>query len=298
MEGSVLTKVVIPIALAIIMFGVGLVLTMADFRRVALMPKPVVVGLACQTVLLPIVCYCLVVAFGLPPEYGVGLMILAASPGGATANIFSHLANGDVALNITLTATNSLLSLVTLPLVVGLSLRGLMDAERSIPLPLDKLFQTFAIVLVPVAIGMLVRAKKPHVADRLNKPMRTLAFVVLLVLITGAIAKDREKVLEGFRLVGLPALTFNLLSLAVGYVVPLVLKLPQRQAVAIGMEIGLHNAGLAIAVAATVLENLKMTVSPIIYSIMMFFTAGAFGFLVGRGRQPESAPEAPEKILA
>jgi BASS family bile acid:Na+ symporter len=214
-------------------------------------------------------------------------MILAASPGGATANIFSNLARGDVALNITLTATNSILALVSLPLIVGLSLRGLMGAERSIALPLDKLLQTFAIVLIPVGAGMLVRAKRPALANRLNKPMRTLAFAVLMGLILAAIAKDRQKVLEGFRLVGLPALTFNLVSLAVGYLVPLALKLPKRQAIAIGMEIGLHNAALAIAVATNVLDNVSMSVSPIIYSIMMFFTAGAFGLWVGRGMNAE-----------
>ena len=120
MEGNFLTKVVIPIALAFIMLGVGFGLTMADFRRVAVMPRAVLVGLFCHTVLLPIACYGIVVAFGLPPELGVGLMILAATPGGASANIFSHLAHADVALNVTLTATNSLLSLLTLPLTVEL----------------------------------------------------------------------------------------------------------------------------------------------------------------------------------
>jgi BASS family bile acid:Na+ symporter len=297
MEGSVLTKVVIPIALAVIMLGVGLALTVADFRRVALMPKPVFVGLSCQTLLLPLIGYGVVLAFGLPPEFGVGLMILAASPGGATANVFSHLARGDVALNITLTATNSLLSLLSLPIIVELSLRGLMGAERSIPLPLDKLLQTFAIVLIPVGIGMIVRAKKPEFAERLSKRLRLLAFVVLVVLISGAITKDREKVVEGFQLVGPAALTFNLLSLGIGYWVPLSLKLPKPQGIAIAMEIGLHNAALAIAVASTVLENVEMTVSPIVYSILMFFTAAAFGFLIGRGKAVP-ATAAPAKGLA
>ena len=134
MEGNFVTKVVIPIVLGFIMLGVGFSLTVADFRRVAVMPRAVIVGLFCQTVLLPIACYGIVVAFDLPPELGVGLMILAASPGGATANIFSHLAHGDVALNITLTATNSILSVVSLPIIVGLSLSGLMGAERTISL--------------------------------------------------------------------------------------------------------------------------------------------------------------------
>jgi len=295
MEGNLLTKVGIPIVLGIIMLGVGFSLTVADFRRVAVMPRAVIVGLFCQTVLLPIVCYGIVVAFGLPPEFGVGLMILAASPGGATANIFSHLAHGDVALNITLTATNSILSLLSLPIIVGLSLHGLMGTERSIELPLDKLVQTFAVVLVPAGTGMLVRVRKPALADRLNKPMRKLAFALLLALIAGAIAKDRDKVLEAFQLVGLPVLVFNVVSLGVGYLVPLALKLPKRQAIAIGMEIGLHNGALAIAVATTVLENVTMSTPPIIYSIIMFFTAAAFGFLAGRGMKDEPATEEPEK---
>ncbi len=173
---------------------------------------------------------------------------------------------------------------MSLPIIVELSLRGLMGAERSIPLPLDKLFQTFAIVLVPVGVGMIVRAKSPDFAERASKRLRVVAFIVLVVLIGGAITKDREKVLEGLVLVGPAALTFNLLSLGIGYWVPLALKLPKPQGIAIAMEIGLHNAALAIAVASTVLGNVKMTVTPIIYSIMMFFTAAVFGFLVGRGR--------------
>ncbi len=291
MEGSFLTNVVMPIALGVIMLGLGLGLTLADFRRIAVMPRPVLIGLFCQTILLPLACYGIVRAFGLPAELAVGLMLLAAAPGGASANVFSHLANGDVALNITLTATNSLLSLLSLPVIVGLSLRTFMGEGKDIPLPLDKVIQTFAIVLVPVAIGMAIRARKPGFAERLSKPMRTAAFVFLLVVIGGALAKDGSKVLPAFRQVGVPALVFNLISLSVGYLVPRAFRLPKKQAIAIGMEIGIHNGTLAIAIATGVLQNPTMALPPAIYSLIMFFTAAAFGFAISR-RAEEPPPVA------
>ncbi len=295
MEGSFLTNVVMPLALGVIMLGLGLGLTVADFRRIVVMPRPVVIGLFCQTILLPLVGFGIVRAFGLPPELGVGLMLLAAAPGGASANVFSHLAHGDVALNITLTATNSILSLVSLPLIVGLSLRTLMGEGRDIPLPLDKVIQTFAVVLIPVAIGMAVRARKPAFAERMSKPLRTAAFVFLLIVIGGALAKDGSKVIPAFKLVGVPALVFNLVSLGVGYLVPRAFRLPKKQAIAIGMEIGIHNGTLAIAVATGVLQNPTMALPPAIYSLIMFFTAAAFGFAMGRRVEEEEArPAAAE----
>lgn len=292
MEGNFLTNVVMPIALGVIMLGLGLGLTIQDFRRIVVMPRPVLIGLFCQTVLLPAGCYGIVRAFGLPPELAIGMMLLAASPGGASANVFSHLAHGDVALNITLTATNSVLSLVSLPLLVGLSMKAFLGSSEAIPVPLDKVIQTFAIILVPVAIGMAVRAKQPAFAERLSKPVRTLAFVFLIVVIIGALAKDGSKVLPAFATVGVPALAFNVLSLGVGYFVPRAFKLPKRQAVAIGMEIGIHNGTLAIAIATSVLKRPDMAVPPAIYSLIMFFTAAAFGIFMARRTEPAPGPAA------
>jgi BASS family bile acid:Na+ symporter len=172
MQQSVITAVFLPLALGIIMLGLGLSLTIADFRRVIFYPKAVIVGLLCQTILLPAACYGIAKASGLPPALAVGLMLLAASPGGPTANLFSHLAKGDVALNITLTATNSLLSLFTLPLIVNFSLEAFYGTGKSIPLQFDKVLQVFAIVLIPVSIGMLIHAKKPGASKSLEKPSK------------------------------------------------------------------------------------------------------------------------------
>lgn len=297
MQSNVITAVFLPLALGVIMLGLGLSLTLADFRRVVVYPRAVFIGLACQMLILPAVCFGIARGFGLPPELAVGLMLLAASPGGATANLFSHLAKGDVALNITLTAVNSLLSLFALPFIVNLSLEAFMGAGKAIPLQFDKVIQVFAIVLIPVSIGMLVRAKKPAVANRLDKPVRILSAVFLLLVIVSAVLKERANLGEFFRQVGLAALAFNLASMTVGYFVPLLARVERRQAIAIGMEIGIHNGTLAIAIASSplLLNNSTMAIPPAIYSLIMFFTAGAFGWLVSRRAAEPVAAAAPEE---
>lgn len=287
MESNFLTAVLMPIALGVIMLGLGLSLTLEDFKRVVLIPKPVFIGLLCQMLLLPAVCFAIASGFDLPPALAVGLMLLSASPGGATANLFSHLAKGDVALNITLTAVNSILSLVTLPFIVNYSLVHFMGEGKVLPLQFDKVVQVFAIVLVPVGIGMAIRARNTAFATRLERPVKLLSAVFLVLVIAAAIAKERAHILGYFQQVGLAALAFNLVSMAVGYFVPLIARLPRRQAIAIGMEIGIHNGTLAIAIASTptLLNNTTMAIPPAIYSLIMFFTAAAFGYLVNRGRQ-------------
>jgi BASS family bile acid:Na+ symporter len=283
MESSPLVAVFLPVALGIVMFGLGLSLTLADFKRVITFPKPVIVGLACQMLVLPVVCFAIAKATDLPPELAVGLMLLAASPGGATANLFSHLAHGDVALNVSLTAVNSVLSLLTLPLIVNFAMESFMGAGQYIPMQLDKIVQVFAIVLVPVAIGMTIRNKRPDFAERSAKPVRILSAVVLLLVVAGVVAKERAHIGDYFQQVGVAALAFNVASMAVGYFVPRLLGITERQAIAIGMEIGIHNGTLAIAIAGpTVLNNSTMAIPPAIYSLIMFFTAAAFGWVVAR----------------
>ena len=289
MQSSILTTIFLPVALGIIMLGLGLSLTIADFKRVVVYPKAVFIGLLCQMLLLPVVCYGLAVGFGLPPELAVGLMLLAASPGGATANLFSHLAKGDVALNITLTAVNSLLSLLTLPLIVNFALTAFMGEGKVLPLQFDKVIQVFAIVLIPVGIGMLIRSRRPQVADSLDKPVRITSAVFLILVIAATILKERAIIGDAFVAVGPAALCFNLASMGVGYFLPRVLRLDKRQSIAIGMEIGIHNGTLAIAIASTptLLNNSTMAIPPAIYSLIMFFTAAAFGWLVNRSRKDD-----------
>ncbi len=286
MQSSIITTVFLPAALGVIMLGLGLSLTIADFKRVVLYPRAVIIGLTCQMLLLPVICYGLAVGFALPPALAVGLMLLSASPGGATANLFSHLAKGDVALNITLTAVNSALSLFTLPLIVNFALTRFMGDGKDLPLQFDKVVQVFALVIIPVTIGMLIRWKRPQVADRLDRPVRLLSAVFLALIVLAALIKERDTVGESFMLVGPAALCFNLASMGVGYFLPRILRLGKRQSIAIGMEIGIHNGTLAIAIASgpTLLNNSTMAIPAAIYSLIMFVTAAAFGYLVNRTR--------------
>lgn len=282
MTADPLLTLFLPIALGIIMLGLGLSLTLADFARVVKFPKPVLIGLSCQLLLLPVVCFFLAKAFGLAPALAVGLMLLAASPGGTTANLYSHLAHGDVALNITLTAVNSVIAVLTMPLIVNLSLAYFMEGDQALPLQFTKVVQVFVIVLGPVAIGIWIRSRFPGFAAGMEKPVKIISALFLLIIIILAVVKDWQTFVDYAPLVGGAALAFNLISLAVGYWVPRLCKLSLRQSIAIGMEIGIHNGTLAIALALSpmLLNNATMSIPAAIYSIIMFFTAAAFGWWV------------------
>ena len=284
MESSIITTLLLPIALGIVMLGLGLSLTVADFARVVRYPKAVLIGLFIQTVVLVAGAYVIARLAALPPELAVGLMLLAASPGGATANIYSHLAHGDVALNITLTAINSLLALVTLPLIVDAALVHFLGQDQYVPPPTRKVIEVAAIIVLPVLIGMALRAGLPKVAAALEKPIRLFAVLVLVAVIGAAIVAEWERLPGFIAAVGAACLAFNLLSMAIGYGLPRWLNLPRSQAIAISMEIGIHNGTLAIFIALTVLQNATLSVPAAVYSIIMFVTASAFTFWLNRGR--------------
>jgi BASS family bile acid:Na+ symporter len=284
MESSIITTLLLPIALGIVMLGLGLSLTVADFARVVRYPKAVLIGLFIQTVVLVAGAYVIARLAALPPELAVGLMLLAASPGGATANIYSHLAHGDVALNITLTAINSLLALVTLPLIVDAALMHFLGQDQYVPPPTRKVIEVAAIIVLPVLIGMALRAGLPKVAAALEKPIRLFAVLVLVAVIGAAIVAEWERLPGFIAAVGAACLAFNLLSMAIGYGLPRWLHLPRSQAIAISLEIGIHNGTLAIFIALTVLQNATLSVPAAVYSIIMFVTASAFTFWLNRGR--------------
>lgn len=290
MQATLLTNLLLPLALGIIMFGLGLGLTLEDFRRVARYPRAVLTGLTLQVLVLPWAAFALALGFGLPAELAVGLLLLAASPGGATANIYSHLARGDVALNITLTAINSLLCLLTLPVILNLALEYFLGAGQYVPPPTRKVIEVAVIIVLPVLLGMVVRAKAPGFAARAEKPLRLLSVLVLALLVAAAVAQEWNTLLTYFAVVGLACLLFNLISMGVGYAAPLALKLPRRQAIAIAMEIGIHNGTLAIFIALNVLQNAAMSVPAAVYSLLMFVTAAVFAWRVARNRAgPEPA---------
>ena len=273
---AALVNIFLPASLAFIMFGLGLTLTIEDFTRVMRFPKSVILGLVCQMFILPALAFGLCYVFALPAEISIGLMILAASPGGVTANLFSHLANGDVALNLTLTAINSVLAAITLPLFVNFALAHFSGDDKSIGLQFSKVLEVFLIVLIPVAIGMWIHKIKPSFAQKMDKPVRLFSFLVLLIIVSAAIVKEHQQLANSFGEVGMAVFTFNILSLGVGYALPILAKVKHREAIAISMEVGIHNGTLAIYVALSLLNSFALALPAAIYSIMMFFTAAIF----------------------
>ncbi len=269
-------------ALAIVMLGLGLSLAVEDFRRLREHPKAVVLALVLQVVLLPGTAYLLIVAFGMEPLYAVGLMLLAASPGGVSANLFSHLFGGNVALNISLTAINTVLSIISLPLIANWAIAAFVQSGQVVPLQFGKIVEVMGIVLLPVGLGMLVRAKSPGWAAQLDKPMKIFSAVVLAAFSIIAIAKEWQALSTSFASIGPVVLAFNVISLLAGYYLSRAIGLNQGMATAISFEIGIHNSSLAIFVALSVLGSFQLALPAAVYSVSMYLTATLFGFLVLR----------------
>ena len=270
-------------ALALVMFGLGLSLSLDDFRRLARHPKAVFIALGLQVVLLPLVCFAIARALGLSPVFAVGLMLLAASPGGISANLFSHLFGGNVAMNISLTAINTVLSIVTLPLVVNLSLAYfLSDQGNAVSLQWQKVVEVVAVVIVPVALGMLMGARRPALARRAEKPFKLFSALVLLAFALIAIAKESSALAAGLATIGPAVVVFNLVSLGAGYFLSRAAGLDKPMATAICYEIGIHNSTLALYIALSLLNNFEMALPAALYSIVMYITATLFGLTVLR----------------
>jgi BASS family bile acid:Na+ symporter len=290
--GSALTTIGLPVALGIIMLGLGLSLTLADFARVLKQPKAVIIALLCQLVLLPAICFGLVLAFQLPPILAVGMMMLAASPGGTTANLYSHLFRGDIALNISLTAVNSVIAVITLPIITNFAIAYFQPFDDRLGLQWSKALEVFAIVLLPVAVGMIVRRFWPKFAAGMDKPVRIASVVILVVVIAGAVASNWTLLVSNFTQLALITVLFCLISLTVGFFVPRMLRVGKRQAIATSFEIGIHNATLAIVIAQSVLGSVELSLPAAVYGVLMFFIAFGFGFLI-RDRHAVPAPVVP-----
>ena len=286
--GSALTTIGLPVALGIIMFGLGLSLTPGDFARVVNQPKAVILALLCQLILLPAICFGLVLLFQLPPILAVGMMMLAASPGGTTANLYSHLFRGDVALNISLTAVNSVIAVVTLPLITNLAIMYFKPFDDQLGMQWSKVIEVFAIVLLPVVLGMIVRHFATDFAKRADRAVRIISMIVLVVVIAGAVASNWQLLVDNVGALAAITVLFCIISLAVGYVVPHRGGVGVRQSIAASFEIGIHNATLAIVIAQTVMGSMELSLPAAVYGVLMFFIAFAFGFII---RDRNAAPE-------
>lgn len=210
------------------------------------------------------------------------MMLLAASPGGTTANLYSHLFRGDVALNISLTAINSIISVVTLPIIANLAISWFLPDDLSVGMQFKKIVEVFVIVLVPVGLGMAVRAIWPGFAVAMDRPVRIASIFIVVIVIAGAALSNRDQLSDLFVSLGAVTATFCVLSLGVGYVVPRLAGIGKAQAISSGFEVGIHNATLAIVIAQTVLGRPEMALPAAIYGIVMFPLAALFGAMVTR----------------
>jgi bile acid:Na+ symporter, BASS family len=277
---SGLITIFLPIALAIVMAGMGLELTLKDFARVSKHPKAVLIALFCQLILLVGIAFLICKILALPPLLAVGLMLLAASPGGTTANLFSYLYKGDIALNITLTAINAIVAAVFLPFIVNFSILHFMNEGQQVGLQFTKVLQVFLIILVPVCIGMIIRHYAPQIAEKLNRPVRIFAVVFLVIIILGAIIKERNNLIVYLGQIGLATALFCAISLMVGYFVPRIMGISSYQARACAFEIGIHNSTLAMTIALTIMASTTIAMPAAVYSIFMYIFATIFGILI------------------
>ena len=276
METNFLTDLMLPLALGIIMLGMGLSLAPIDFKRVVIYPRAAALGFINQIIILPLVGFLLVLIFGLENLYlAVGIMVLAACPGGPTSNLISHISKGDTALSISLTAISSLVAVITIPLIINFSLAHFLQQGEYVPLPVfDTILRLTIITLIPVSIGMFIRAKARKFADKMDKPVKIVSGILLFLIIFAAINTNRDIFVSSFRDVGPVALTLNAVMLTVGFLTARFFKLNLAQSVTISVESGIQNGTLGIMIASTLLANDVMAISPAIYSLIMFMTAG------------------------
>ncbi len=276
MEQSTITALFLPLTLGVIMLGMGMTLTLADFRKIFVYPKAMLLGLANQLVLLPIIGFAVASSFTLEPELAVGIMLLAVCPGGPTSNIISHLAKADLALSVSLTAFSSAITNFTIPVLLNLSLFHFMGGKQAIQLPvMQTMVQIFVITILPVSIGMMIKKRFPAFTERSLKAVTIASAIFFVLILALAILKERANIVSYFQQSGIPALLLNVAALVVGFVTSLLAKLDFRQKVAISIETGIQNGTLAIAIALSpvILNNSAMAIPPAIYSLIMFITA-------------------------
>ncbi len=284
MPEDFLKTLMLPLALFIVLFGMGMSLTVADFKRIFLAPLASAVGLGCQLLLLPLSALALTFVFGLRGETAVGLMLLAACPGGPTSNLISHLSKGDTALSVTLTAVSSVVAVFTIPWIAGLSMEHFLGGTTDIQLPFWKTLLQLAIVTIfPIALGMGVRAAKPEFARRMERPASIVSIVFLAAVIGLAVIRE-ENLANQFRLAGPAAISLNILTMLLGFAAAVLFRLPGPQRIAISVEAGIQNGTLALAIALGLLNSPQIAMPSVVYSLFMFVT-GAF-MIVRFGRGP------------
>jgi len=270
-ESSPLISAGLPIALFIIMIGIGMTLTIRDFRQVAVYPKGMIVGTVAQILVMPLIAFLLATLLAVPPAIAVGLVIIAACPGGTTSNLFVLLSRGNIALSIVLTVSASLITILTLPLFTNIALQHYMGTEEDIVLPVWKTIgMLVGIVLFPVAIGMVVRTRNPEVARKAESIVSIFGGIVLAVLIVALVYGVRDQIWELLKQAGPATILLNVAGIGLGLAAGRMTGLTQRESLAVAVELGVKNGTIALMVTLTLLESSAMSIPAAVYGVLMF----------------------------
>lgn len=280
------SDVFLPLTLALITLGMGLSVTLTDFKNVFFRPRGVVVGICCQILLLPLIAFGIALLTNIDPYFKVGLIIIAACPGGATSNLITYLLNGNVALSISMTALNSLITLISIPINVSIALAVFIHADANIHLPVGHtILNIFLITIIPVYIGISIRNKNTELADKLERPLKfilpfLLLFAYLGVLFLGessvsATRKDFINLLPYTLLLNAGAMFF-------GWMIARLFRLGRKNQFTISIEVGLQNSALAIFVASFILDNEPMALVAVVYGSFTFFSTAGFAWIIKR----------------
>lgn len=275
MSESIIILLILPISLFIILFSLGIALTLDDFRRVLSYPKGVTIGLLNLLIISPALAFGLCYVFDLPPLLAVGMVLLGASPGGTTANMLTHLAKGDTALSLTMTGLSSVLAIITVPLLLNWANHHFIPSAAAMQIDMTPIvIKILLITLVPLALGMTIKAYKPDWTARHEPRIKQLAMAVFVLVVFAALWSEREEISSHIERIGLAVLTLNVLAMAISYLLAVLSGLNGPQATAISIELGVHNTTLAMAVGAMVAP--EMIIPAAVYGVFMFFTAGLF----------------------
>jgi BASS family bile acid:Na+ symporter len=273
--------VVLPAALAVIMFTLGLGLTIEDFRRVFVFPRGVSIGLVNLVLISPLLAFLIADLLNLDPAMALGLVLLGASPGGTLATMFTHLAKGETALSVTMTAISSVCSVITIPLFLTLA-NEYFDAGKSLEdvnMPIVVL-RTFLITVLPLSIGMSVRSRSPEWVDRFQPTFMKVSIGLFFGVVLAAVLSELDLIRENFWRVAGGALLLNSVAMTLSFTIARLARLSERQSTAIAMELGIHNGTVAIVVAGMINDELMIPAA--VYAIFMYFTGSGFAYVMAR----------------
>jgi BASS family bile acid:Na+ symporter len=278
------SDILLPVTLAIITLGMGLSINLSDFKKIFLYPKAVIIGLCCQMLLLPTIAFIIASLVDIDPVYKVGLIIISACPGGATSNLVTFILSGNVALSISMTVINSIITLITIPAIVSLGLEVFLSTEAQINLPVgNTILKVFLVTVLPAATGVTIRHFFTETADRLERPMKYILPLLLLGIYFGVVfideGEESTNIIDHLSLFP-QSLLLNITAMLAGWLIARLFRLSRRNKFTISIEVGLQNSALAIFVAATLLQNQSMAIVPVIYGSFTFFSTALFGYLV------------------